>query len=115
MIPVQLLLIVDQRKLPDLLAGLTTIEFSFVVKEIAWSVLGQRLSVPTELESSMEIAPGIARETINNAVQLLVNAEMMIYEMPAELKQKWEAERQAAQGAATPMPPGAPPPAVPKK
>ena len=106
-IPVQISLIVDQRKLPDVLAGLSTIDFGFVVKEVAWSVPSQRLSLPVELEGSIENNPGIARETINNAVQLLTSGEMMIYEMPAELKAKWDADHQPAGLAPTP---GAPAP-----
>ena len=110
-IPVQISLIVDQRKLPDVLAGLSTIDFGFVVKEVAWSVPSQRITLPTELEGSTENNPGIARETVNNAVQLLTSGEMMIYEMPAELKAKWDADHQPAGTA--PLPGAAPPPGAP--
>jgi hypothetical protein len=103
-VPVQIALIVDQRKLPDILSGLCTIDFAFVVKEVAWNVPSSRISVPPELDGAMDIAKGEARSTINNAVQLLVNGDMVFYEMPMAMRQKWDAEQAAA--AAPPGQPG---------
>lgn len=110
-VPVQIALIVDQRRLPDILSGLCTIDFAFVVKEVAWNVPSSRISVPPELDGAMDIAKGEARATINNAVQLLVNGDMVFYEMPMAMRQKWDAEQAAA--AAPPGQPGQPGQAVP--
>ncbi|MBX9653117.1 hypothetical protein K2Y11_05790 [bacterium] len=110
-VPVQIALIVDQRKLPDILSGLCTIDFAFVVKEVAWNVPSSRISVPPELDGAMDIAKGEARSTINNAVQLLVNGDMVFYEMPMAMRQKWDAEQAAA--AAPPGQPGQPGQTVP--
>jgi len=112
-LPVQIALIVDQTKLPDVLSGLSTIDFSFVVKEVAWNVPSARISIPPELDGAMDVAKVDARATIDNSVQLLVNGEMVLYEMPAVMRQKWDADQAAAAAGATPGAPGSTPPGVP--
>jgi hypothetical protein len=103
LVPVQIILLIDQRKILDVVSGLGAIDFGLVVKEISWTVPSSRVSVPGVLEEYREVSPGVARDALDNTVQLSAYGEMILYEMPPAMKQAYEQSKQ-------PPPPGTPPP-----
>ncbi len=131
-LPISIALLVDQRMLPEVIAGLEQIEFGYVLLEVGWSMPSSKITPPIELEDYLNIAPGVSKEAVENTVQLVTFGEMYVRDMPPSVRQKWEQERQLklnpppagstdpnaapvdpnaapAQPSATPVDPNAPP------
>jgi hypothetical protein len=116
-VPVSIALLVDQRRIPEVIAGIEQIEFGFILREVGWNTPGSRINPPAELEEFLNVAPGVSKEAVDHTVQLVAFGDMFIREMPATVRQAWDAKRQQllnpqaappADGSA-PTPPGTPP------
>ncbi len=93
-LPISIALLVDQRMLPEVIAGLEQIEFGYVLLEVGWSMPSSKITPPIELEDYLNIAPGVSKEAVENTVQLVTFGEMYVRDMPPSVRQKWEQERQ---------------------
>jgi hypothetical protein len=109
-VPISIALLVDQRRIPEVIAGIETIDFGYVLREVSWSVPSTRINPPTELEEFLNVAPGVSKEAIDNTVQLVTFGEMFIRDMPPAMRQEWEQKKQQALNPqAAPAAPGTPP------
>jgi hypothetical protein len=96
-IPVLIRVLADHRKLPEILAAMAEIDFGFVISEVSWTIPASKVEVPKEIQEYSDMVAGSSRDVVENTIELTVMGDVRIYETPADLKQKYEQERLAAQ------------------
>ena len=98
-VPIYVEMLVDQKKIPDVLICLTEAEFRYTIHQVT-IVVPEKFEAPKILEDLHK--PGQARERENivfNTMQVNVWGQMRIYEMPPSMKQAYEEKVAAAEKA----------------
>jgi hypothetical protein len=86
-VPIYLLMLVDQAKIPGVLATLSEMDFHFTIQQVNVKVPDGGVTVPAILQQSDLFGQGGARDdSAFNSMEVEVWGQMRIYEMPESMK-----------------------------
>lgn len=102
-VPVGVSMLVDQMKIPQVLAALANADFYFTIRQVSAGLPDGKVEEPRILREFGQVGESSARDNaVINTMQVDVWGVMRIYEMPPSMKEKREAEKKAKEEGASP-------------
>ncbi|QDU60604.1 hypothetical protein Pan216_14510 [Planctomycetes bacterium Pan216] len=92
-VPVSVSMLVDQRKIPEILAALANADFHFHINQVSVGVRAEPVETPQALLEIRQVGEsGVRDDAAFNSVRLQVWGVMRFYEMPPKMKEAYDAK-----------------------